>query len=172
MTGIEVVQVSAVHVRMLMIRNVRVQRAVRHQHEAEADCPAEDEALQWTHGGAQSTRNSHGGKLHVSFRSMCWPPPPCSARAHRSQNCWLDARGAELRTEPGAVRKSARTSRQRTDRGTFRYCALLWRRTRSRATRRARYCIIAHCNRADCAVHVARTNGTPFARPQARAYRT
>ncbi len=67
MTGIEVVQVSAVHVRMLMIRDVRMQRAVGHQHEAEADYPAEEEALQPTHGGAQRTRNSHGGKAARIF---------------------------------------------------------------------------------------------------------
>jgi drug/metabolite transporter (DMT)-like permease len=67
MAQIEVVQVSAVHVRVLIICNVRMQCAIGHQHEAEAHCPTQDEALQPTHGGAQCTRNSHAEKLHVSL---------------------------------------------------------------------------------------------------------
>jgi drug/metabolite transporter (DMT)-like permease len=42
-------QMAAVHVRVLMVLNMRMQRAVGHQHEAEAHYPTEDEALQLTH---------------------------------------------------------------------------------------------------------------------------
>lgn len=54
---IEVVHMTAMHVRMFMVRYMGMQRTVGHQHEAEAHCPAEDEVRQLTHGGAQCTRN-------------------------------------------------------------------------------------------------------------------
>jgi drug/metabolite transporter (DMT)-like permease len=65
MSAVEVVHVSAMHVRVIVVGHMGMQRAVRNQHETEAHNPAEDEARQPMHGGAQCTRNSHGGKLRA-----------------------------------------------------------------------------------------------------------
>ncbi len=110
---------------------------------------------------AHLTHRCPGSSPSNAMRSMCWPPPLVRRERTDRKTAGLTL-GALSYGLSLVLFVRALASGQRTDRGTFWYCALLWRRTRSRATRRARYCIIAHCNRADCAVHVARTNGTPF----------